>query len=171
MPSKWFEEQPKNRNFLSPTGFKLELELFAGVDFFCQSVNIPDISAPSVDVPTRFRGIPIAASGGVTYGDLRLKFIVDEDMANYLTIHKWIRENNLANQMDTKKDPEYSKAQIIVLNSNFNPNIIIDFDDLFPVDLSELSFDVEDRDVDYITSSATFKFSDFRFTNKRNMEI
>ena len=171
MPSKWFEQQPKNRNFLSPTGFKLELELFAGVDFFCQTVNIPDISAPSVDVPTRFRGIPIAASGGVTYGDLRLKFIVDEDMANYLTIHKWIRENNLANQMDTKKDPEYSKAQIIVLNSNFNPNIIIDFDDLFPVDLSELSFDVEDKDVDYITASTTFKFSDFRFTNKRNMEI
>ena len=55
MASKWYDTQPKNRNFLAPTGFKMELEIFSGVDFFCQSANIPDISAPSIEVPTRFK--------------------------------------------------------------------------------------------------------------------
>ena len=171
MASKWYDTQPKNRNFLAPTGFKMELEIFSGVDFFCQSANIPDISAPSIEVPTRFRGIPIAAAGGVTYGDLTLKFIVDEDMANYLTIHKWIRKNNLADEMDNQSNPEYSKGQLIILSSNFNTNITIDFDDLFPISLTELSFDVGDTEVDYLTASATFKFTNFRFTNKLNERI
>ena len=30
----WYKEQPTNRNFLNPIGFILELEKFAGVDFF-----------------------------------------------------------------------------------------------------------------------------------------
>ena len=171
MASKWYNDQPKNRNFLAPTGFKLELELYAGVDFYCQEANIPDISAPSVELSTRFRGVSIAGSGGVTYGDLRLKFIIDEDMENYLTIHKWIRKNNLADEMDTQSDPEYSQGQLIILNSNFNANIIIDYDDLFPVDLSGVDFNVADTDVDYLTATATFKFTDFRFTNKQNKRI
>ena len=28
MPANWYKEQPKNRNFLTPTGFKLKLEKF-----------------------------------------------------------------------------------------------------------------------------------------------
>ena len=171
MASKWYEDQPKNRNFLAPVGFKMELEIFSGVDFFCQSANIPDISAPSIEVPTRFRGIPIAAAGGVTYGDLSLQFIVDEDMKNYLNVHKWIRKNNLADGMDNQSKPEYSKGQLIILNSNFNQNIIVDFDDLFPISLTELSFNVADTEVDYLTATVVFKFTDFRFTDRQNQRI
>lgn len=171
MASKWYNEQPKNRNFLTPTGFKMELDIFAGVDFFCQKANIPDVSVSSVEVPTRFRGIPIAASGGVTYGDLRITFIVDEDLANYRTILDWIRKNNLSDEMDTQKNPQYSKGQLLILNSNFNVNLIVDYDDLFPVDLSDLSFDVTEQDAEYLTASTTFKFSNFRFLNKNNVEL
>ena len=87
MPAEWYKEQPKNRNFLSPIGFKFNLELFKGVDFFCQSASIPEISMPFAEVPTPFRNIPIAPSGGVTFGDLNIRFIIDEDMENYLAIH------------------------------------------------------------------------------------
>ena len=43
MAANWYKEQPQNRNFLTPVGFKLDLELFAGVDFFCQSASIPEM--------------------------------------------------------------------------------------------------------------------------------
>ena len=171
MPSKWVEQQPTNRNFLAPAGFKFDLEIFAGVDFFCQRARVPDISVSVADVPTRYRSIALPASGGVTYGDLRLKFIVDEDMKNYLTIWKWINQNNLAEELDNKETPEYSDGRLIILNSNFNPNIIVNFENLFPVDLSELEFDVEDTDVEYLTAEATFKFTRYVFYNKKMEKI
>lgn len=167
MPSNWFKNQPTNRNFLAPAGFKMDLDIFAGVDFFCQRVSVPDISVGNAEITTMFRGVPIAASGGVTYGDLSLKFIVDEDMKNYLTIWKWINQNNLAEELDTKKDPEYSDGRLLILNSNFQPNIIVNFEKLFPISLSELEFDVADTDVEYLTADVTFKFVRYTFNNKK----
>jgi hypothetical protein len=167
MPSQWVQEQPSNRNFLAPSGFKMNLDIFAGVDFFCQRAKIPDINVSNAEVTTRYRGIPIAASGGVTYGDLSLKFIVDEDLKNYLTIWKWINQNNMAEELDNKKDPDYSNGQLLILNSNYQPNIIVNFEDLFPVDLTELEFDVEDTEVEYLTANVTFKFTRYTFNNKR----
>lgn len=167
MAAKWFEEQPSNRNFLAPAGFKLDLDIFAGVDFFCQRAKVPDVSVSNAEIPTRFRSVAIAASGGVVYGDLNVKFIVDEDMKNYLTVWKWINQNNLAEEMDTKKDPDYSDGRLLILNSNYQPNIIVNFESLFPVSLTELDFDVEDTDVDYLTADVTFKFVRYTFNNKR----
>ena len=69
MAAEWYKKQPKNRNFLSPAGFKLNLEKFEGTDFFCQKVNLPDISVPFTEVPTRFRSFPVIAGGGVTFGN------------------------------------------------------------------------------------------------------
>jgi len=170
MSSRWYTEQPGNRNFLAPAGFKMNLDIFAGVDFFCQSVNLPDISVGYAEAPTRYRGIALPASGGVRFGDLRLNFIVDEDMKNYMTIWNWINQTNLAEQLDTEP-VEYSNAQLQILNSNFNPNIIVIFEDIFPIDLSELSFDVGDEQVDYLTASVSFKFTRYTFNNKNNKRI
>ena len=142
MSAKWYTEQPTNRNFLAPAGFKMNLDIFTGVDFFCQRANLPDISVGTVEAPTRYRSIALPSSGGVQYGDLNLKFIFKEDLSNYLTIWKWIRKNNLSEEMDDQEIPEYSNAQLQILNSNFNPNIIVEFEDIFPTSLTELSFDV-----------------------------
>ena len=68
MPANWINEQPTNRNYLSPVGFQFDLENFPGVDFFCQAVNIPDISMSVATLPSKFRNIPIPGSGGVETG-------------------------------------------------------------------------------------------------------
>ena len=93
MSADWYKSQLKNRNYLSPLGFKLELELFDGVDFFCQQANIPEITMPVTQVPTRYRSVPIVPGGGVTFGDFSVQFIIDEDLVNYNSIQKWIRRN------------------------------------------------------------------------------
>lgn len=170
MPAKWFEEQPGNRNFLAPAGFKLNLELFAGIDFFCQRANVPDISTPYVDVATQFRNVPLISSGGISYGDFRITFLVDEDMKNYLTVYNWIQANNLAETFSEQEVP-YSAGQLHILNSNYQTNIIVNFEDLFPVDLSGLEFDVEDTEVEYLTADITFKFTRYHFRNKLNKQL
>ena len=84
-----------------------------------------------------------------------------------MTIYDWIIKNNLAEGYDTQKDPQYSDGQLEILNSNFQTNIIINYENLFPIDLSELSFDVEDREMEYFTASVTFKFTRYTFFNKK----
>jgi hypothetical protein len=170
MSAKWFQEQPGNRNFLAPSGFKMNLELFPGVDFFCQRANVPDVNAPFVDVSSKFRNVPLISSGGITYGDFTIKFIVDEDMKNYLTIYNWLQKNNLAEDFATS-DIEYSEGQLYILNSNYQPNVIVNFEDLFPINLTGLDFDVADQDVEYLTAEVTFKFTRYIFRNKLNKEL
>ena len=41
MSADWYKSQLNNRNYLSPLGFKLELELFDGVDFFSSTGTTP----------------------------------------------------------------------------------------------------------------------------------
>ena len=125
MPAEWYKEQIVNRNFLSPVGFKLDLEIFRGVDFFCQTASIPEINMPFAEVQTPFRSVAITPSGGVTYGDLTVRFIVDEELINYLSIHNWITEYGLSEERSKDSD-RYSTALLHVLTSHNNINHIIE---------------------------------------------
>ena len=169
MSAEWYKEQPKNRNFLSPIGFKLKLERFEGVDFFCQSANIPDIQMPFTDVPTRFRNVPIVPGGGVTFGDLSVRFIIDEDLVNYHSIYKWIRQNGRADRdVDTPEEPQYSNGIIEVTTSNMNTNFVVEFVNMFPINLSNIVFDASAGDIEYITADVTFKYQQFNLRNKNS---
>jgi len=106
MSAEWYKEQPSNRNFLNPIGYLLKLEKFEGVDFFCQAANVPDVNMPTTEVASPFRNLPIIPGGGVSFGDFSVRFIVDEDLVNYYSIHKWMRDVGNADQMQrtTAKD-------------------------------------------------------------------
>ena len=172
MSAEWYKEQPKNRNFLSPIGFKLKLELFEGVDFFCQSANIPDINMPYTDVPTRFRNVPVIPGGGVTFGDLNLRFIIDEDLVNYNSIYKWIRSNGRADRdIDTPNEAQYSNGIVEVTTSNMNTNFVVEYVNLFPISLSNIVFDASVGTIDYITADVTFKYQQFNLRNKNSQLV
>tara|TARA_B100001094_G_scaffold149885_1_gene145042 strand:+ start:337 stop:855 length:519 start_codon:yes stop_codon:yes gene_type:complete len=162
MAANWYKEQPTNRNFLTPIGFRLDLEIFQGVDFFCQSASIPDISMPFSEVNTPFRNIPIAGSGGVDFADLQVTFIIDEELKNYTSIHNWIRKFGLSESRtpDGTAD-EYSSALLYILTSHNNTNHIVEFKNLFPVSLSGVPFDATVGDVDYLTANVTFKYEKY----------
>jgi len=162
--SKWVNERIENKNFLAPNGFKLSLLKFPKVAFYCQSANIPGISIPSIDIPTPFRDYPVAGTE-TEYEDLTVKFLIDEDMTNYATIHKWLRKTGLAETFDTSVNPEESQGVLEILNSNWRANIIVEFDDLFPVSLTALEFDAGDNNVDYMVAQATFKYRIYRIKN------
>ena len=165
MTAKWYKEQPQNRNFLAPIGFKLNLELFDGVDFFCQQANLPGVSMPFTDVPTRFRSFPIAPGGGVTYDDFILTFIIDEDLKNYNSILSWIRKNGGADEHSSNQ-VEYSNGQLMIVTSNFNPSFFVDYEKLFPINLTPINFDATINDLEYFTAQVTFKFTNFKLRDK-----
>ena len=173
MSAQWYKEQPTNRNFLNPIGFILKLEKFDGVDFFCQTANIPDITMPTTEVPTRFRSVSIIPGGGVTFGDFVVRFIVDEDLVNYNAIHKWMRDNGNADEMlrETAEEDIYTNGQLSILTSAFNPAFIVDFRNLFPVALTNLQFDATMSDVEYITAEVVFKHQQFFLCDKNSQRL
>ena len=79
-----------NRNFLSPTGFKFSLKRSPGVAYFCNEANVPDMSLSIAEQPTYLRDIPLPGDK-IEFGDLNLRFMVDEDLTNYMEIQNWIR--------------------------------------------------------------------------------
>jgi len=168
--SRWYSEQPKNRNFLAPVGFRLDLEIFPGVEFFCQRANIPDLSLPFTEVPTRFRSFPIAAAGGIETGDLSVTFIIDEDLENYMSIHNWIKKNGLYEQ-HSDQEAQYSFGKLEITTSNYNIAAYCHFDNVFPISLSDVQFDVGDQDQEYFTATAVFKYTSFELRNKLNVKL
>jgi len=179
-----FDKQIANRNYMSPLGFKLILTKTPKVDFLCQSANIPQISMGTAVQPTYLKDIPVPGDK-VLYDDLRVRFLVDEKMENYLAIYKWItglgfpesvgqftqlkKDDNRTNRLVTDKaDPryfEFSDATLQVLNSNYKPSVLINFKDAFPISLSTLDFDVTTRDYNFFTAEVSFKYTIFNITD------
>ena len=168
MSAEWYKEQPSNRNFLNPIGYILKLEKFAGVDFFCQAANVPDVSMPTTEVASRFRNLPIYPGGGVTFGDFSVRFIVDEELKNYYSIHSWMRDVGNDDQMPrtTPEDDIYTGGQLHIVTSSYNPAFVVDFQNLFPVALTNLQFDATITDVEYLTAEVTFKHQQFFIRDK-----
>ena len=165
--AEWYKEQPKNRNFLNPIGFLLKLEKFAGTDFFCQGANLPNIDMTVTQYATRFRSLPIIPGVGVTFGDFNVQFIIDEDMKNYYSIHKWMRQNGRADDdADTPEQEEYSNAQLQVVTSQYQPAFVVEFRNVFPIALTNMQFDARMTDIEYMTAEVTFKHQQFFIRDK-----
>ena len=170
MSSSPFANQIQNRNFLSPVGFKFTLAKEPKVAFMCNSARIPEITLGVAKQPTYLKNIDVPGEI-LTYGDLTLKFLVDENMENYMAVHNWLtglgfpettqQYKNLTTDDDGIRDPKeaFSDGSLSILNSNYKSTATVKFRDLFPVSLSSLEFDATPTDVVYLTAQATFKYT------------
>ena len=174
MSTPW-SNQIKNRNYLSPVGFKFVITKAPKADFFSNSASIPGINLGFALQPNYLRDIPVAGDK-LTYEDFTLSFFVDENLENYMEVQNWLRglgyPDSVQEFIDLKKDDtytpdpsaknalnEYSDATLIVYNSSFNEIVKVKFRDVFPVSLSTINFDASVGDIDYVTADATFKYS------------
>lgn len=178
-------EQLKNRNYLSPVGFKFEISTLPTVNFYCQSANIPQISAGYPTVATPFVDIPLTPEKMV-FEDLRIRFLVDEDLKNFSAVQNWIRGLTKPEDFSQSKTfidqgpytdksqrflNERSDAILSILTSNYNPNVSIRFQNIFPISLSGLDFDVDANDIQYFTAEATFKYVLYNIYDKEGIKL
>ena len=164
----WLRDQIQNRNFLSPIGFKFILAKYPKTVYFCQTANIPSISLGTPEQPTPF--VPIPMEGSLKYSELTLRFLVDEDLENYLAIHNWMRglgvpDSFLERQQFERENTsssglmeKFADGTLQVLNSNLKANFNVIFEDLFPISLSTLQFDCTMSDVEYFTAEVSFRY-------------
>ena len=84
-----YTREPAKLDYASPVQFRFKCSKLPTVEFFCQTANIPGISIGSASMPTGLKDIPIPGEK-VSYQDLAISFLVDENLNNYKELHDWI---------------------------------------------------------------------------------
>ena len=180
-----YDNQIKNRNFLSPTGFKFTISRAPKVAFFSNSANIPGLTLGEATQPTYLKDIPLPGDK-IVFDDFTLRFLVDEDVKNYMELQNWIRGlgypetlNEIYKLQEARKDESidtsqtglmdiYSDGTLTVLGSSQNAVFKVNFSDLWPYNLTTLNFDATDTDINYFTADVSFKYSIYNLTDLEN---
>ncbi len=164
---------PNTISTLSPNGFIFTIQKYPELDYFIQEVQLPSISLGSSVFATNVHDLKMPGET-LEFADLTVNFLVDENMTNYLAIQDWMfglgfpaghelyrgllqSERNAANYGEVSKT--VSDCFLTVLNSDNRPLKRFQFVDAFPTDLSALTFQSTNTDVQYLVASATFTYS------------
>ena len=175
-----------NRNFLAPTGFKFALKKSPGVAFFCNEANIPDLNLGIAVQPTYLKDID-RPGDKIQFGDLTIRFLVDEDLTNFMEIQNWIRGLGFPESLKEFRELEgeavmpsnfengerdiFSDGTLQILSSNLIPKFQVKFEGLFPYSLTTLTFDATDTDIEYFTAEASFKYTIYSITDLENKPL
>ena len=177
MTSSAFRNQIQNRNSLAPVGFKFTLAKYPKVDFFSNSARIPELSLGTAIQSSYLKDIDIPGEK-LTYGDLTIRFLVDENMENYMAVHNWLKGIGFPETPQQFKDQitdnegiideklVFSDGSLHILNSNFQDVAIVKFQDLFPVGLTSLEFDATETDINYFTAEVSMRYTVYNIFDK-----
>ena len=179
MAANAFDNQVSNRNFLSPTGFRFTLNRAPKVAFFGNTANIPSMTLGVANQSTCLKDIEVPGDK-IIFEDFSLRFLVDENLENYMEIYNWIRGlgfpeslEEIYNLQRTGKIDQpldkvmnvFSDGTLQVLTSHQNPNFKVVFQDLWPYSLSTLQFDATSEDIQYFTADVSFKYTIYNITD------
>jgi hypothetical protein len=179
MAANAFDNQVSNRNFLSPTGFRFTLNRAPKVAFFGNTANIPSMTLGVANQSTYLKDIDVPGDK-ILFEDFSLRFLVDENLENYMEIYNWIRGlgfpeslEEIYNLQRTGKIDQpldkvmnvFSDGTLQVLTSHQNPNFKVVFQDLWPYSLSTLQFDATSEDIQYFTADVSFKYTIYNITD------
>jgi len=172
---------PAVYNYLRPNAFRFTIKDIPNVAYTCQSANLPAVQLGFAIQQNPFNDIPVYGDK-LTYGDFTIRFLIAEDMSNYLELFEWLIAIGFPNDYNDYKaftgnrldrfpfyknsggktdTIMYSDGTLTILDSNnvAKKNIILQ--DLFPVSVETLDFDVTVSAVDYFVGVASFKYSSF----------
>ena len=179
--------QPTALDYSSPTQFRFLINQLPKVQYFTTEANIPGITLSDVELGSPLKNIPMLGDK-LTYEDLGISFIVDENLENYIEMHTWLTSigfpkdrkqfsefRSTTSKMSTttrgeSKDigdvrattPEISMtsdAVMTILTNKNNPVVECRFRDIFPTSLSSLDYSQNQTDVEYLTATVNFKYT------------
>lgn len=185
--------QPTQLDYASPTQFKFNIIKLPKVEYFCTEVNIPSLQMTNATQVTPLRDIPLPGTkldfGDLVltfmideklenyeeiFGWLRgLGF--PEDHSDYANLLSSGRDRfptqgkdrvNLNAGREGTAAPQggiLSDATLTILSAKNNPIKEVRFKDIFPVSLTGVSYSQQASDVQYLTSSVSFKYTTYSF--------
>lgn len=167
-PQTRADGQPTDVNYLYQTFFRLQIPLFPKLNYFCQRVTLPGFGTSSpIDRPTRFASLKIPETR-VTFDNLEVTFLVDKNLENWREIQNWMKRIYLVkdhNSILPNSKDHTTNANLILLNSAMNPNLQVQFNNLFPVSLTGFDFDSSVTDFTPFTATVTFAYDTYEFVD------
>jgi hypothetical protein len=161
-------------NYLRPNSFKFQIAKIPNVTFTCQSANLPQLSLGAAIQQTPFVDIPHPGDK-VSFGEFIIQFLINEDMSNYKELYDWIGSigvfsngneyGKLTNRASVFAPSAYqnvfSDAALLVLDSNNQPVVRLNFQDLWPTSVEGLNFDITSSGMEYFVGTASFRYKVF----------
>ena len=158
--------QPTSTNYLYQTFYKFQMRRLPKVNYFMQKVSLPDFaSGGPIEQPTRFVSVK-HPSKNVSFDNLTIEFLVDENLENWRELYDWMRTIYLVDDyknFESETSTHFTEGSILLLNSAMNVNKEIRFHNLLPISLSGIDFDSTDTDLSPRIATATFAFDFYEF--------
>jgi hypothetical protein len=176
------EGPPAVYNYLRPNAFRFVIKDLPKVAYTCQSANLPQMALGFATQPNPFVDVPIIGDK-LNYGDFTIRFLIAEDMSNYLELLEWMIALGFpndyndypaftgerlsrfpfvsANGVKSSGAIAYSDATLTILDSNNVPKTEVLFKSVFPTSVEALDFDITSSSVEYFVGIASFKYTTF----------
>lgn len=169
----------KSTNGLLTNHFRFQLEALPDLTYFAQSVTIPSVTASSIPRATPLTRIK-EAGDSLSYGSINVSYLVDAAFKSYSSLYWWmkgygfphsnqevvnfreLRAKRLPTPRPIVRELEKTSAALYILEPD-TERILVEFrmSDVFPVALSELSFDATTTDAQSLVTTATFDITEF----------
>lgn len=163
-------DRSKKVNLLTNPNFRFVIEEAPKLSLFSQTFSLPGLSAEAPEVYNPFVTMKLQGDM-VSFQDLQVNFIVDEDLTNYYEIYAWLMHINFPRaftqfkEMSERKTmyPELGRTDLSVMVLTNKSNYIeqVRFVQCHPIALGEISFDHTSADVTHPTCSVTFTYDYF----------
>jgi hypothetical protein len=150
------------------------IQKFPELTYFVQEAQLPMISLGQAMQASSVHDIKTPGDT-MEFGDLQVNFMVDEKMDNYIAIYNWIIGlgfpigHRLFTELMADNANSYSTASksvsdcsLTVLNSDNNPTRTFTFVDAFPTNLSAISFQSTNNDVNYVVATLDLAYSYYK---------
>ena len=153
-------------NGLQQNNWKFELKRLPNTVFFINSINLPGVTMNALDYDNQLIKIPVPGDK-LTFNTLNIEFTVDENLNNYFEIFDWMKGLGFADNFEQYKtlkaseDGIYSDASLVITTNSNTPNVTINFKDMFPTDLSDLTFDILNEEL--LKCSVTFTYQSWDY--------
>jgi hypothetical protein len=152
------------KNFFVGNKFKFTLtgSMFKDNEFdiMITGMNIPGIQLGLINHGTHVRQLELPGDS-IVFNDLSFEFIVSEDLEEWITIYNWMQ--NLRDFSIDKFDNDVlSDGSLILLTNKINPNVVLNFEGMFPYNLSDVPLSLNVSDGEPVLCEATFKYLDYK---------
>jgi hypothetical protein len=149
-----------DQNNLSQLNFKLKIPTVNELEMRVQSVIIPGLTLGQALIPTPF--VRLSNPGNIEYTNLQLTFMVGENLKDYMEIFNWMTQLGYPDSFEQYEERRID-GSVLILNSSMKPIMNVRFTDLFPLSLTDLSFDSTLSEIQYATATVAFQFNRFYF--------